>query len=358
MLIPSRREIVEEVKSRGQRIAAVLPIHYPRPLLRAAGFHPIEVWGPPHVDPTIGNAHFQAYTCAIVRHAASFLVSEAATVADLILVPHTCDSLQGLGSVLIDFIAPRQPVLTLYHARGRRECDVEFTIAELKRLASALVEAGGEAVDEETLTRELEVEGRLLQTMRGLALHRDDFAICDRDFYTLLRSWEFLPPERFCALAEQIPRGTPPGERPIRLMISGIVPEPLEIFDRLNDVGARIVADDLACLSRRLYKTADVDYDPWRRLALMMLGMPPEPTVGSPIPQRIDHLLRRLDESRAQGLLVYDVKFCEPELFDLPLVKQALGERGFSVLHLEVELGLATANQTLTRIEAFVETLQ
>jgi benzoyl-CoA reductase/2-hydroxyglutaryl-CoA dehydratase subunit BcrC/BadD/HgdB len=59
----------------------------------------------------------------------------------------------------------------------------------------------------------------------------------------------------------------------------------------------------------------------------------------------------------ARGLLIYDPKFCEPELFDVPLLRKHLNVAGFPVLHVEFEMGETLPHQTLSRIEAFVETL-
>jgi benzoyl-CoA reductase/2-hydroxyglutaryl-CoA dehydratase subunit BcrC/BadD/HgdB len=56
--------------------------------------------------------------------------------------------------------------------------------------------------------------------------------------------------------------------------------------------------------------------------------------------------------------VVYDVKFCEPELFDIPLLRSHLGEADFPLLHVEVEMGEGLSQQTLTRLEAFVEVLR
>ena len=64
-----------------------------------------------------------------------------------------------------------------------------------------------------------------------------------------------------------------------------------------------------------------------------------------------------MERSGARGLLVYDVKFCEPELFDLPMLRRHLQERGFPMLHVEMDLEKSLAQQTVTRIQAFVETI-
>src|SRR5512146_246984 len=92
--IPGRKAVSAAHTARGGRVAAVFPIHYPRSLLRAFGVLPVEVWGPPRTPTTLGAAHLQAYTCSVVRGGLSFLLGGGLDEADMVLVPHTCDSLQ------------------------------------------------------------------------------------------------------------------------------------------------------------------------------------------------------------------------------------------------------------------------
>jgi benzoyl-CoA reductase/2-hydroxyglutaryl-CoA dehydratase subunit BcrC/BadD/HgdB len=366
MRIPTRTEVIAEARQRGDRIAAVLPIHYPRALLRAHGVQPIEVWAPPHQDPTAGNAHFQAYACAIVRHGAALLLDGLGKDVDLILVPHTCDALQGLGSVLIDFIKPPQPVLTLYHPRARRPSDRAFLEQELRRLGRRLQEITGRQPTDADLHAAIDAEENANDRLSRLCLHQVGRALSDRERYTLVRSREYLPAETFVGLVDAhagedaapgpAPRTT--GQRqPVRLMLVGIVPEPMSLFDALNEMGATVVADDLACGSRRLYRRTQGP-DPYARLAESLMSGPPDPTLGTPIAERTDHIAGRMRESGAQGLLVYDVKFCEPELFDLPLLRDHLAASKLPMLHVEFETATVIAQQTLSRIEAFVEMLQ
>ena len=92
-MIPTRSQAIQAYKDRGGQIAAVLPIHPPRALLRAFDTLPVEVWGPPAVDASYGGAHLQPYVCSIVRNALSFLLAGGLEVVDYILVPHACDSI-------------------------------------------------------------------------------------------------------------------------------------------------------------------------------------------------------------------------------------------------------------------------
>jgi len=353
--LPSRREVINEAHHRGRRVAAVLPYHYPRALLRACGFHPVELWGPPRVPRDLGSRHFPAYTCDIVVRATSFMLQGGLDQVDAILIPHTCDALQGMGSVAGDFLRPGPAVLTLYLPRGRRATDRDFLADELRRLGAALASLTGAEPDGAAWEEAFAAEGAADAALAALYRGRAGLAVSDREFYAVVRAREYLPAEEFTALATDLPEGRPPPGVP--LLLSGIVPEPADLFDHLSSAGARVVDDDLACGARRLYPEVDGG-DPFDRLAERLIAAPPDPTRGSPIAERAAYLRRKMEESGARGLVIYDVKFCEPELFDVPLLRSHLAGSGFPVLHVEVELGEDLGQQTLTRLEAFVETLR
>ena len=332
-----------------------MPIHYPRAMLRAHRLHPIELWGPPHVARHEGNRHFQAYACDIVVKAMSFIRSGGTDATRAILVPHTCDALQGMGSVLTDFLRPDQRVLTLYLPRGRRTSDREFLRDELQRLSSALAEVSGHHPSEADWAEAFAAEDAADAALADLYQRRSGLALSDRDFYTVVRSREYLTAEQFCEQAAALPAGEPP-RRGVGLMLSGIVADPLELFDRIDDMGAHVAGDDLACGFRRVYSGSH-EADPFVRTANLLMSGPPDPTCGTPIHERVEALRNRMRALGAKGLLVYDPKFCEPELFDVPLLRKHLSEAGFPVLHVEYEMGEGLPHQTLSRIEAFVETL-
>jgi benzoyl-CoA reductase/2-hydroxyglutaryl-CoA dehydratase subunit BcrC/BadD/HgdB len=353
--LPSRLEVIAHVRALGREVVAVMPIHYPRAMLRAHRLHPIEIWGPPHVARHEGSRHFQAYTCDIVVKAMSFLRSGGIEGTKAIVVPHTCDAMQGMASVLGDFLQPEQRVLTLYLPRGRRTSDHDFLRQELQRLATELAEVGEHEPNRADWAEAFEAEEAADAALADLYHRRERLAVSDRDFYKVIRSREYLTAEQFCEQAAVLPEGDRP-HRGVGLMISGIVAEPLELFDQIEAMGAYVAADDLACGFRRVYAPS-MQQDPFERSASRLLKGPPDPTCGVPIRERIDALQTRMRAAGAVGLLIYDPKFCEPELFDVPLMRKHLSEAGFPVLHVEFEMGESLSQQTLSRIEAFVETL-
>jgi benzoyl-CoA reductase/2-hydroxyglutaryl-CoA dehydratase subunit BcrC/BadD/HgdB len=355
--IPGRMETIQEFKQQGGKIAAVFPIHYPRGLLRAFGYLPVEIWGPPAVDTGLGDAHLQAYTCGIVRCGLSFLLAGKLDPVDLILVPHACDSLQGLGSILLDFIKPDKPVLTVYVARGDGNPADAFLQAELRSLYKRLAGlAGKEPSDGEILAairREEEADQRLASLMAA----RSRLPLPEKTFYRVIRSREYLPAERFILLADNVLGETRDDvTKRIPIVLSGIVPEPMDVLDAIENAGGMVVADDCCCTGRRLYP-AGTSEEPFERMTQNLRGGPPDSTRGSPIEDRIRHLVKLTRDSGARGVLFYNLKFCEPEQFYLPSIRKGLESSGIRSVEAEGDLGERLPDQIVTRIEAFLETL-
>jgi benzoyl-CoA reductase/2-hydroxyglutaryl-CoA dehydratase subunit BcrC/BadD/HgdB len=184
---------------------------------------------------------------------------------------------------------------------------------------------------------------------------RDCLPLDDEAFYRLLRSREYLPAETFTELAKTaLAQAGEMKQEGIPLLLSGILPEPMSLFTALAGMGGRVAADDLACCGRRLYP-AGQDEQPFRRMAERIIHAPPDPTRGSPIHERLQHLVGLAQASGARGVVFYVVKFCEPELYDLPQLRQGLRQAGLPSISIEVDLNDALTQPVLNRLAAFLE---
>lgn len=354
--LPSRTEIIREHKETGSQIAAILPYHYPRPIFSAFDILTVEVWGPPRVDSSHGSVHLQPYICSIARNALSFLLEGGLRETDYILVPHGCDSLQGLGSILIDFIHPQQKVFPFYIPRGEKNKAVDFLAAEIRSLFKKISEATGHTPGDEKIKESVKQHQKADELLSQLHVSRKNIGLSPFEFYRLIRTREYLPAPAFSELAHKALSSKRNDEQTegIPILLSGIVPEPLEILDGLSQLGANVAADDLACCGRRLYPASSHE-DPFVSMAESILTSSPDSTRGSSVEDRIQHLLDLAERSGAKGVIFLEIKFCEPELFYLPLLRGALEKAEIPSLVLEVELNDPFTHQLRTRIEAFLE---
>jgi len=355
--VPGRLEIIRSFRETGGHIAAVFPIHYPRSLLRAFGVLPVEVWGPPRANVDLGNAHLQAYTCSIARCGAGYILEGKLDIADMILVPHACDSLQGLGSILLDFVRPGRPVLPFCLPRGEGQPAGDFALEELRALYARLEEITGRTPSEQDMAAALAREENADARLAELLAARRFLPVDDTQFYRLVRAREYLPAERFSKAAGELLecRQKEPIEG-IPLVLSGILPEPGDILRVIGEAGGFVAGDDLCSSGRRLYPAASGN-SVLGRMADRLLKGPPDSTRGSPVSARVRYLKEIVERSGAGGLVFYNIKFCEPEQFYLPQVRTALEAAGVRSLAAEVDLGERLPDQIVTRIEAFLETL-
>ena len=353
--IPSRTETIQAFKGVGGMVAGVLPIHYPRALLRAFNILPVEVWGPPGMDPIFGSAHIQPYICSIVRNALSFIQEDSFQTVDILLVPHACDSLQGLGSILLDFVSPQQPVLPLYLPRGGGMNQASFLKNEIESLYQQLENWTGVSPSRDEMMQKILAEEEADQKLALLHKKRQNLPLSNFAFYRLVRAREYLPAEDFSEVAKgALDQAQDEGLEGIPLLLSGILPEPMALLEEITQMGGLIVADDLACCGRRLYPVGR-SQEPFSRMAEGLLGSAPSWSWGSPIQERIEHLKALIQASGAKGIIFYNIKFCEPELFDLPNLRQMLNATAVPSTIVEVDINDPLSNQVLTRIEAFLE---
>jgi benzoyl-CoA reductase/2-hydroxyglutaryl-CoA dehydratase subunit BcrC/BadD/HgdB len=357
-----RHEEIERQRSaHGRKAVAVLPVHYPKELLTALDVLAVELWGPPGPPRSDQAGRIQSYVCAIVRNAFAFLASGQADAVDGVLFPHTCDSLQQLATLAADLGGWKKPAFTFLHPRGPdRPSARRFVEAELRRLASALEQFTGHALTDERLAAALALHADVDQARAALLDGRARLPMDDLALYALLRRGEWRWPadhlaELRAALATLAPA---PVQRGAPVLVTGYVPEPAALLATLNEAGAYVAADDYAAVGRRVVRAPlDLARGPWTALVDRYFAAPPCPTRAADTATRMAWLTGLAERSGARGVVVHVMKFCEPELFDVPVLKETFSERFLPVLVLEGELEGQLSGQAVTRLEAFVEML-
>jgi benzoyl-CoA reductase/2-hydroxyglutaryl-CoA dehydratase subunit BcrC/BadD/HgdB len=165
----------------------------------------------------------------------------------------------------------------------------------------------------------------------------------------------FLPDDFLPVLREFLGEERGGSRKGTGVILSGVLPHPAELLTLLDEHGIRVADDDLLSCSRRLLVPRRTAEEPFEALTESYFSLPSCTTRGAPVTDRIKDLLLKAEHSGAKGVIFDIVKFCEPELFDVPLLVKALRSKGLAILVVESELNQALDGQLATRIEAFVE---
>lgn len=360
----TRKEYLHGKKEQGQIIFGVFPGNYPREILWAFDIIPVEIWDPEN-DSGLASVHLQPYICSVVKAGLEFVHSEAATIVDAYLFPHTCDSIQNLSSLVNDFILPDKSCHFFYipkepYGDGSRK----FYKSQLQTFAASLEETCGH-LNIERLYRAVQMGRKIRFALSTLytSLAESSLDITNREFYRILRRGEYFSPEDYLAelntLTERKKEFASDIHKPT-VILSGILPNPPEVLDLLDEIGIRVGGDDFLALGRRIAQIGEgpLSGDPWEELTRIFFSLPPCSTRGTSIQTRALFLKNLLRESNAAGIIFWIVKHCETELFDVPLlVEEMKQQKGVRVLTIETELNEGLSGQLRTRIEAFAETL-
>ncbi|HOX37420.1 MAG TPA: 2-hydroxyacyl-CoA dehydratase family protein [Candidatus Brocadiia bacterium] len=355
--------IAEQKEKRGRKTVLVFPIHYPREVLTALNVLGVEIWGPPGFPRAPASTHLQPFICGIAHNILAFIMAGKADVVDGILCPHTCDSLQMLASLLPDFKLTDKPCFRFRHPKGKSPDSKSargFYKAELKGLLDKLEPFFGrpsEAELQKAIGLHLEADELKLKLLDQRAY----FTTNDRAFYEVLRAGEYLWVEDHIAMMKKLleSKSPEPVEKRKPIMVSGIVPEPMDILDAINNAGAFAAADDFAAISRRIaMKRPNPDSDPLDALTDMFFARRGCTTLGTELEERANLLLKLAKSRDCRGLLIYNVKFCEPEAFYVPDTQDIFKKAGIPSLYMETELEAEFSGQASTRLEAFIEMLE
>ncbi len=353
--IPSRSEYILGKKAQGFKVYAVFPGHYPKELFLAAGILPVEVWNVP-ISSVFG---LQPFICGVVKSGLGFLQGPYIDMVDGLVFPHLCDSLQNLGSLANDLLGQKRPVLFFYPPkRTRDQVAVNYYREQLKALKQELKDLGF-VVRDERLREELELSKELIEAIRGLfsgPFHK--WGIPNQWLIRCLCGFTYMAPSDLLTHIERLKDGP---ERikysDVAVIISGILPYPMELFEHLDNKGVRVVGEDLLYLSRRMPLSIEGHGEPLEDLTRRYFSTPPCSTKGSSISERVEYLASMAEQRGAKGVIFLMVKFCEPEYFDLPILQRELGRKGIRSVVLETEPGQGLGLHLVTRLEAFLEGL-
>ncbi len=346
-------------RDHGRRLLGVFPAQYPKEILWAMNILPVEIWDPP-LEVGLANAHLQPYICSVVKLGLELILQGHCAALDGFLFPHTCDSIQNMASIVHDYLGVGKPCHFFYHPKAPySDSSRRFYRDELRGLVSSLEKQFG-PLSLESL-RECVEKGRETGSIFGEIYRMRAEGRCrasNREFYRVIRWNEYLHPDDLVPLLRQFAadsRGTDPLTK--RVILSGILPNPPELLGLLDDLGVRVSDDDLLSCGRRLLMPAEKAGEPFQTLSDTYFSMPPCSTRTSPLEERKRFLWDKIERCGAQGVIFSVIKFCEPELFDIPQLLEGLKEKGIPALVLDTDLNQGLSGQMVTRVEAFVELL-
>jgi benzoyl-CoA reductase/2-hydroxyglutaryl-CoA dehydratase subunit BcrC/BadD/HgdB len=352
-----KQYLLKQKEEKGRKLFGIFPAQYPKEILWAMNVVPAEIWDPP-LEVSHANAHLQPYICSVVKLGLELILQGRCNYLDGFLFPHTCDSIQNLASIVYDYLDLDKPCYFFYHPKvPYRDSSRYYYLEQLRALISKLERQLG-PLDSSELKQRVEQGRQVAALLRDLydLRARGELVASNSKFYQVIRQGEYLHPDDFLPILEEfLDYSKGKGGNGPAVILSGVLPNPPEILALLDELGVRVAEDDLINCSRRLLVPPSHAKDIFEAMAESYFAMLPCTTKDSSVSERLDELISKIERTRAKGVIFYMVKFCEPELFDVPQLVEAVKKKGIATLVLDCELNQGLSGQMATRVEAFVE---
>ena len=333
----------------------------PLPLIDAAGFSPFRIL--PGGDwPEAAGRILHDNLCPHVKRIIDRALSHDLPELNGMIFMNSCDAMRRLADAWAE-IRPDDPMVLIDLPISQDESAVEFFRSELIRLSRTLAEWSGQPFDPDTIQERVQRLNRLSELMESLRvrLRQGTLAGGGAAMQEIYNQASTRAPDRSIEQLERLLE-TPEADRssddlvPV-FLFGNMLPE-VEAFALFESCGARIVGEDL-CTGSRMFNRIEMKAggDPFSNLARGLLARPRcgrsfNPQNPGQLGEEIAAMARA---AQASSVIGHTVKFCDPYLTRMPLVRATLRKEGIPLLVLEGDLTLRSIGQQRTRIEAFVE---
>jgi bcr-type benzoyl-CoA reductase subunit C len=361
--VVSNETYQELERESGKRLIGYTLGDVPKELIHSAGFLPVGLlgWGQPVQE---AAAYLPSFCCSLMRTTLDIGISDGADALSGLILAHICDTTRDFSGIwqrhvhkefFHDWMPPKQV---------NRPSARSYILSELSRLKEHLEGFAGHSISDRNLEASFETyetQRSLLKDLRELYSKRSGL-LTGIDFYRVLKASLFMDVETFNPLAKQLLKELSlalkePGNSGVSLVVSGKMPEPLDVIGFVEETGASIVDDDFLWGSRIIRQTLPSQGSPLERMAERFLRAEPFPGYLYEAPARKDFLMKLVETSDADGVIFWNIKFCEPYNFDYPDLKTAFTQKGIPTLAIETEMQPSGIEQLRTRINAFCEAL-
>lgn len=129
---------------------------------------------------------------------------------------------------------------------------------------------------------------------------------------------------------------------------------PVKFVEFVESIGASIDFDDSCFGFKNLTIIKDFEVDPIYSLAKYYLLR--EGCVRKrDFKNKIERVIKSYKEGNYKGIIVYNLKYCDPLVFYIPLLKERLAKEKIPILIIDDDYTLNIKGQIRTRLEAFME---
>ncbi|MBW1839795.1 MAG: 2-hydroxyacyl-CoA dehydratase [Deltaproteobacteria bacterium] len=247
------------------------------------------------------------------------------------------------------------------------EAGLRYYLEMVKSLKEKLETFSGVKIEEERLKEAIILYNRLRELLKEISYLRKSKvpAITGRDFFKLMHSSFYLDPKEVVEILESLlvqlkENGNKKETGKHRILLTGnmLAVGDYKVIDMAEETGGAVVIEQFCGGVRHYLDNINQDGDLLEALARRYLQGRAPCAFMRPSRERIDLTVKLAKEFEVDGIIWYQLRYCETYNMEYFYFNNIMKEAGLPVLQLESEYDVEERGRLLNRVESFMESME
>lgn len=361
-----RIEELNNHRQKGGKVVGTFCVYVPDEILNALGVIGVGLCGGSQFWIEDGEKVLPRNLCPLIKAFVGAKISATCPYfqsCDLLVGETTCDGKKKAYEILAEYA----PTYVMELPQMKREKDIKDWEAEIKRFINEIENLTGNKLTYENLKNSIKLINKKRRALKRLYELRkntpspisglDALLVSQIAFYDdIERFTENV--EKLCDELEKKISTLKPNRKK-RLMVTGTpmaIPN-WKLHHIIENLDAQIVVEE-TCTGTRYFENevsedGETIDDLIRNIAERYMKI--NCACFTPNEGRVEDIIRLAEEYKVDGVVYYNLSFCQPYSVEYKMVEKALKDKNIPLILIETDYSTEDVGQIKTRIEAFLE---
>jgi benzoyl-CoA reductase/2-hydroxyglutaryl-CoA dehydratase subunit BcrC/BadD/HgdB len=370
--LKNRPAELEKAKEQGKKVIGYFPGNYvPEEIIYASGAVPICLNGGGTLE--LANKGLSVVPHLICPFARGQIgerllkTNPYYNMMDMLVAPITCQHLKKVAEVWEYYGDLEIFKLGIPHQYDY-DFQVEYFIERLKALKDKLQAFTGNEVTGEKISEAIDLYNKMRGLLRKISLLRNypESRISALDFIRLNHASYYADPAFMVDLLESVYKKLSNKKQIAynnypRILLVGpsIANGDYTVIEMIKEAGGEIVIEEICEGVRYYWRDIEKKGDAFESLSRgYLVDRVPCAYMVDSNKKRLDFTLKLIEDYKINGVIWYELMYCETYDSESYFFAQKLGERDIPMLILESDYGTADTGQMKTRMQAFIEIIK
>ncbi len=374
--VQERPQELAEARKNGAKVVGWFNYNIPEEIIHALGLIPVRLGtGGDDRLVEIGSRYISTKNCVFTRETVGLFAENQDPYvknSDIVAIDATCLQTYRVAELIKYYFKINTIILgvpkNFYLPEGR-----EYFWKELEFFTHKLEEFSGNKLDKNKLAESIKLYNGIRENIKELYKYQavDIPPIKWREVFDAVHAGFYLDRKRYLSLLQELLKelkekhgkqeiGSLNGDARIFLSGSIIPPRDSKLINIIEQVGGRIVGDDLwSGLNPSL--NLNIKEPSIKGIADAYINRVPHaalPYLDLETDRRLKNLKQLIKDYKAQGVIYHTLRYCDPFTFKAGETKDVLKKEGIPLLEIHTEYAGSDIEAVKTRAEAFVELIK